>query len=924
MFRRLSIRGRLALVLWGAALLAFAVGGAALLLYERLTLERRAQQVMTPYAELVSVGAESAVAFRDPARALEILNTLRANPEIVEAELVLGDGELLAAYSSRSGASPVPHPRKPDGVSLNGQVAELMQSLREGAHLRLVMSLEKLASQTRELLQTFAAAVLVLLALTATLLAVLKRAIVRPILALAQAVDRVRALADFSQRVPASGLDEVGRLGDSFNAMMRAIQERDGALSRLTLFQRTILDNIAHGIIATAPDGVVSSFNPAAERLLGYSADEAVGKLTPVSWHEPHEVAKRAQELSDELGEAISPGFEVFAARARRHLVEEREWIFIRRDGARVPVLLAVSALREKSGEITGFVGLARDLTEQRAAEAALQEKTAELEGYFTNALDLLCIADTDGNFRRLNPAWGSTLGYTVSELEGRSFLDFVHPDDTAATLQATSTLAGQDPVLSFLNRFRNKEGAYRWLEWRSFASGKLIYAVARDITDRKQAEQVRLAHLQFLEGMDWINRAIQATDDLDLMVSHVLDAALSIFACDRVQLLSPCGPGSDSWRVRLERARLGFGGPHAPGADVPMSPDVAAYFRLLLASPRPVRFDPETGQSMPAGVRGLFGFQSSMAMALRPKPGMVLVLALQECARSRISRPRKRASFRRLAGDWPTRCRGSSLDLRSGGSMKSSSSGWPSARPSWRWPTRSSRPSPTRSRTTCARRCATSTGFLGLLKKRVAPALDDDGRHYMATMSDAARRMGGADRRSAVLLADGARRDHQSPGRPEHLDRGGPSGLRVRDESPSHPLAHRAAAGRRRGSRDASGRAGQPDLERPEVHAAPCPGGHRGRLPMRREAEAIIFVRDNGVGFDMQYEDKLFGVLQRLHRVDEFEGMGFGLASVRRAISRHGGRTWAEGAVDRGATFYVSLPSARAAKQGASASNGR
>ncbi|MBU1041503.1 MAG: PAS domain S-box protein [Proteobacteria bacterium] len=146
-----------------------------------------------------------------------------------------------------------------------------------------------------------------------------------------------------------------------------------------------------------------------------------------------------------------------------------------------------------------GFATIFSDITDRKVAEQALSIKTQELELYFKNTQDMLCIADTDGYFRRLNPEWEAVLGYPVSELEGRRFIDYVHPEDTAATLEAIQRLAGQDCVANFVNRYRARDDSYRWIEWRAFPVGRTIYASARDITARKEADlALRESEAQF------------------------------------------------------------------------------------------------------------------------------------------------------------------------------------------------------------------------------------------------------------------------------------------------------------------------------------------------------------------------------------------------------------------------------------------
>jgi PAS domain S-box-containing protein len=199
--------------------------------------------------------------------------------------------------------------------------------------------------------------------------------------------------------------------------------------------------------------------------------------------------------------------------------------------------------------------------------------------------------------------------------------------------------------------------------------------------------------------------------------------------------------------------------------------------------------------------------------------------------------------------------------------------------------------------------------GFLELLKGKVGTALDEQSRHYMDTISNAAQKMG--------LLIDDLL-SFSRMGRHIMSFQQVDLGPLVRDiivelepDTAGRNIAWRIDELPVVGGDPAMMRIVLVNLitnalkfTRPRPQAQIEIGSLSDR-----SSETVIFVRDNGVGFDMTYKEKLFGVFQRLHHTDEFEGTGIGLANVHRIIARHGGRTWAQGEPDRGAAFYFALP---------------
>lgn len=131
------------------------------------------------------------------------------------------------------------------------------------------------------------------------------------------------------------------------------------------------------------------------------------------------------------------------------------------------------------------------------------KKQAVELEErFFTLSIDMLCFADFNGNFKRLNPAWEKTLGFTREELMSRPAIEFVHPDDRERTRNQNREVQAGGQARSFENRYRCKDGSYKWLLWNATFDfdQKVIYSVARDITERKQDEAEREALLQNLQ----------------------------------------------------------------------------------------------------------------------------------------------------------------------------------------------------------------------------------------------------------------------------------------------------------------------------------------------------------------------------------------------------------------------------------------
>jgi PAS domain S-box-containing protein len=403
------------------------------------------------------------------------------------------------------------------------------------------------------------------------------------------------------------------------------------------------------------------------------------------------------------------------------------ETLHRRKDGVDVPVEVSARYAALADG-VPSVVTAARDISARKQAED-------ERDRFFNLSLDMLCVASADGYFKRLSPAFTTTLGWSIEEMLGRPFIDFVHPDDHQATLaEVERQVVAGEPVLNFENRFQHKDGSYRVLSWKSAPQpdGRM-YATARDVTARKQAEQSVIdLNGELLDRQTALEAANKELESFSYSISHDLRAPL--------------------------RHIDGFARMLLEDTQGQLEAEPQRYLQTIIDSTR----------RMGMLIDDLLAFSR-----LGRKPLAMQMVNMDDLVNSAVG------------------------EVRAG-----------------------------------------NAGRHGDVQIEVTPLPPVGGDKALL-------------RQVWTNLISNA----------------------VKYSQPRGDQARIVVAGERKG-----------DL----MH---------------------YWIQDNGVGFDMRYADKLFGVFQRLHPQEDFEGTGVGLAIVQRIINRHGGQVSATADVDRGACFSFDLP---------------
>ena len=666
---------------------------------------------------------------------------------------------------------------------------------------------------------------------------------------------------------PQPMLDAEGAVVGAVNMLVDMTDRKQAEKTAANL--AAIVTSSDDAIVGKDLNGIVTSWNGAAERLFGYTAEEMVGqpvaRLFPV-------------ERTDEEGHILE--------RIRRgESIDHYETIRCRKDGTELMVSLTVSPVLDSHGAIIGASKIARDITEQKRVEKALRRSERDLADFFDNASVGLHWVGPDGIIIKVNQTELDLLGYSREEYVGRHIAEF-HVDQSAIR-DILDRLAAGETLREYSAKLRCKDGSVRDVLVNSnvlFDEGRFIHTrcFTRDVTDRNRAEQALIESrkelqcaLEFEEAVvTSMGEGLYTVDGQDVVTS-VNQTAEKLFGWTKEELL---GRKMHDMTHYKHQDGTPFPAEECAGLQVLRGGEALTNHEDVFIRKDGSFFD--------------VLYSSSPLLAGDQVVGLVVVF--------RDVSDRKRAEKAILDRDRALTAANQALGKQALAlaELNKELEGFSySVSHDLRAPLR------------------TIDAFSRILEEDHAPGLNPEATRCLTIVRKAAGQAG-------ELIDDLL--EFSRLGRQEvsfHVVK--MTGL-VRE------VAHELILTQ-------NGR--QIDLIVGDL--PPCQGDPRllklvwtnllsnafkytsqrtecrievGWMPDEASPDAVAYyVKDDGVGFDMKYVHKLFGVFQRLHGKDDFEGTGVGLANVQRIVQRHGGRVWAEGKVNGGATFYFSLRKAEA-----------